>query len=320
MSIRASILSFILKRTLKKQFDTIDDVVSFRQKMTDAGNLGGDAPDRINVVPQLINDVPCEWITTEDTDQNQVLLYLHGGGYVFGSPESHRGLAWRLADESGMRVLMVDYSLAPENRFPAALEDATKCYRWLLDEGFSAEAIAIGGDSAGGGLALASLVQMKNLGLTLPSCAILLSPWLDLSASGSSVETNATADAMLTPKALNVMAGHYLGDLDRTAALASPLFADLSDLPPFLIHVGSTEILLSDTERVTSKIEESGGSVTTKVWPQMPHVFQVFASRIPEGKVAIKELSVFLKSHAKSTTTGALTSIAESAATGDQAS
>ncbi|MFT5208641.1 MAG: monoterpene epsilon-lactone hydrolase [Flavobacterium sp.] len=295
MSIRAALLSFILKRTLKKQFDTIEDVVSFRQKMTEAGSLGGDTPDRINIVPQVLNGVPCEWVTTEKTDQNQVLLYLHGGGYVFGSPESHRDLAWRLADESGMRVLMVDYRLAPENPFPAALDDTTQCYRWLLDEGFSPNSIAIGGDSAGGGLALASLVNMKNLGLTLPNSGILLSPWLDLSVSGESLETNADADAILTPYALRSMAEHYLGGLDRTAALASPLFADLSDLPPLLIHVGSTEILLSDTERVRDIIKESGGQVITKIWPKMPHVFQVLASRIPEGKVAISELSTFLK-------------------------
>ncbi len=152
-----------------------------------------------------------------------------------------------------------------------------------------------GGDSAGGGLALASLVSMKNLGLSLPNSGILLSPWLDLGASGESVEANADADAMLTPKALKTMAEHYLGKLDRSAVLASPLFADLTDLPPLLIHVGSTEILLSDTERVSVKIKESGGQVITKIWPKMPHVFQVFASRIPEAKVSIRELSTFLK-------------------------
>jgi len=295
MSIRASLISFILKRTLKKQFDTVGDVVSFRQKMADAGDLGGKTPGRISITPQTINGVSCEWVTSEQTDQNRVLIYLHGGGYVFGSPESHRGLAWRLAEESCMRVLMVDYRLAPEHPFPAALDDATTCYRWLLDEGFASDEIAIAGDSAGGGLALAALVNMKNLGLNLPRCGFLLSPWVDLSASGSSVESNAAADVMLTPNALHTMAQHYLGELDRKAPLASPLFADLSGLPPLLIHVGSTEILLSDAERLKDKILAAGGEVTLKVWPKMPHVFQVFASRIPEGIDAIKELSNFLK-------------------------
>lgn len=297
MSIRASLISFILRRTLKKQFDTIDDVVAFRQKMDEAGDLGGRIPNKVRIVPQTINDIPCEWVTTDDTDQNRVVLYLHGGGYVFGSPTSHRGLAWRLAEETGARVLMVDYRLAPEHPFPAALEDATQCYRWLLEEGFDTNSIAIGGDSAGGGLALATLVNMKNLGLDLPACGILLSPWLDLSDSGKSVESNADNDAMLTPKALNIMAKHYLGELDRTAPLASPLFADLSGLPPLLIHVGSGEILLSDAESCTAKIKEANGEVSLKIWPNMPHVFQVLASRIPEGKVAIKELANFVTGH-----------------------
>ena len=297
MSIRASLISFILRRTLKKQFDTIDDVIAFRQKMDEAGDLGGATPSNVSIVPQLINNIPCERVTTEGTDQNRVVMYLHGGGYVFGSPASHRGLAWRLAENTGARVLMVDYRLAPEDPFPSALEDATQCYRWLLEEGFESKSIAIGGDSAGGGLALACLVNMKNLGLSLPACGILLSPWLDLSASGESVEKNADKDAMLTPKALNIMAGHYLGGLDRTAPLASPLFADLSGLPPLLIHVGSGEILLSDPEACVKKIEDSKGEVSLKIWPNMPHVFQVLASRIPEGKVAIKELSAFVTAH-----------------------
>lgn len=295
MSIRAALISFIMRRTIKKQFDAIGDVVAFRERMAASANLSGPIPDKVNATPQTIGGVPCEWITLKETDQNKVLLYLHGGGYILGGPDSHRDIAWRLAEAAGMRVLVVDYRLAPEHRFPAAVDDATACYRWLLKEGFSADDIAIGGDSAGGGLAVATLVQLKNQGLPQPHCGILLSPWVDLTVSGSSVETNARADAILTPNALHTMAGHYLDDRDKTAPLASPIFADLTGLPPLLIHVGSTEILLSDSERLLDKLIEAGCSASLTIWPDMPHVFQVFAARIPEGKEAIEQLGEFLR-------------------------
>ena len=295
MSIRAALISFIMRRTIKKQFDALEDVVAFRKTMSDSTKMSGSLPAKVTVTPQTINGILCEWVTLADTDQNKVLLYLHGGGYVFGSPESHRDLAWRLAETSGMRVLMVDYRLAPENPFPAAVDDALTCYRWLLDEGFEASRIAIGGDSAGGGLAAATLVNLKNFGLPQPSCAILLSPWVDLTTSGDSIESNAQADAMLTPKSLDKMAQLYVAGRDLEAPLASPIFADLSGLAPMLIHVGSTEILLSDSERLTDRVNAAGGSAELEVWPRMPHVFQVFASRIPEGVSAVNKLGDFLR-------------------------
>jgi acetyl esterase/lipase len=197
-----------------------------------------------------------------------------------------------------MRVLMVDYRLAPEDPFPAAVDDATNCYRWLVNEGFDPERIAIGGDSAGGGLAAALLVNLKNLGLPRPGCAILLSPWTDLSVSGESVKSNAKADVVLTERALVTMADHYLGERDRKAPLASPLFADLAGLPPILVQVGSTEILFSDSEAFVKKVKTAGGKVTLEIFPKMPHVFQVFAARIPEGRDAIKKLGQFLLDNA----------------------
>lgn len=297
MSIRASILSFLLKRMVKKQFANMDDVVALRNRMADSAKLGGSIPTSVSTTPQTINGVPCEWVTLEDTDQNRVLLYLHGGGYVLGSPDSHRYLAWKLAEASGMRVLVVDYRLAPENPFPAAVDDATNCYRWLLDDGFNPKYIAIGGDSAGGGLAAATMVQLKNLGLPQPNCGILLSPWADLSLSGPSIESNADADVMLTRAALEGMATHYLDERDRKAPLASPLFADLTGLPPLLIHVGSTEILLSDAEQLAEKLNEHGGAARLEIWPKMPHVFQMFGSRIPEGRKAIDSLGEYLREH-----------------------
>ncbi len=296
MSIRAALISFMMKRTIKKQFDNLTDVAAFRESMASASQLTGKIPPDVAMTPQPADGVPCEWVTVDGIEQDKVLLYLHGGGYVFGSPESHRDLTWRLAAAARIRVLAVDYRLAPEHPFPAAVDDATRSYRWLLAEGFSPEDICIGGDSAGGGLAVATLVNLKNLGLPQPAGCILLSPWTDLSGSGESVKTNASADAMLTEKALHNMAGHYLGELDRTAALASPLFADLSGLAPMLVHVGSTEILLSDSERLVERVQAAGGEISLQIWPKMPHVFQIFAARIPEAKQAIEQLAQFIKS------------------------
>ena len=302
MSIRASLLGFIMKLTVKKQFDaldgTVEAVTAFRETMANSAQLSGAIPDKVSSTSQKLNGVPCEWVTVEGIDQNRVLVYLHGGGYAVGGPDSHRDIAWRLSEAGGMRVLMVDYRLAPEDPFPAAVDDATNCYRWLVNEGFDPERIAIGGDSAGGGLAAALLVNLKNLGLPRPGCAILLSPWTDLSVSGESVKSNAKADVVLTERALVTMADHYLGERDRKAPLASPLFADLAGLPPILVQVGSTEILFSDSEAFVKKVKTAGGKVTLEIFPKMPHVFQVFAARIPEGRDAIKKLGQFLLDNA----------------------
>jgi len=295
MSIRAQLISFLMRRTIKKQLANIgDDVDAFRERMIRASGLSPGISGEVMVEPLNILGISCEWVSVEGSDAQRVLMYFHGGGYVFRGLDSRRDIAWRLAKASGLKVLLVDYSLAPDNPFPAAIEDATACYRWLLDEGYQAGHMMIGGDSAGGGLAVATLVNLKNLGLAQPSGAILMSPWVDLSVSGESIAVNEVADAILSRAALERFAELYLGDLDRKAPLASPLFADLSGLPPVMVHVGSTEVLLSDAERLVEKIKHAGGEAFLEVWPKMPHVFQVFARRIPEGKDAIGKLGVFL--------------------------
>ena len=296
MSIRASLINFMIRRTIKGQFDSIDeDVAAFRERMAESNKMAPKIPDEVKLEAVDANGVSCEWVTMGNADSSKVLLYFHGGGYVFGGLDSHRDLCWRLSEQSGARVLAVDYRLAPEHRFPGAVEDATTSYRWLLEQGYTADKIAIGGDSAGGGLAVATMLNLKNLGVKLPNCAILLSPWVDLSCSGDSIAANAKADPMLSPVAVQKFANLYLDDLDRKAPLASPLFADLTGLPPMLVHVGDTEILQSDAERLVNKINDAGGEAVLEVWPKMAHVFQVLASRIPEGKVAIEKLGEFIK-------------------------
>ena len=296
MSIRAALISFLMRRTVKAQLENIgDDVPAFRERMNSANGLMPKLPKDALVDKVDVEGVPCEWVSADGADSHRVLMYLHGGGYVFGGFDSHRDLAWRLSNASGMRVLLVDYRLAPEHPFPAALEDATACYRWLLAEGYKPGQIVIGGDSAGGGLTLSTMVNLKNLGVEQPAGAILLSPWLDMTGSGSSVAANAKADAMLSPVSLDSFARFYLGELDRKAPLASPLFADLAGLPAMLVHVGSTEILLSDAQRLVENVQNAGGEIALDVWPKMPHVFQLFSGRIPEGKVAIEQLGQFIQ-------------------------
>jgi len=299
VSIRSTLISALLKRTVKKQFDNLDDVPAFRERMASAGGMTTKTPDnvfvsKVDVPTDSGTDIACEWVQMDEQSDRPVLMYLHGGGYVFGGLDSHRDIAWRLAEAGNVRVLVVDYRLAPEHPFPAALEDSITCYRWLLAAGIAPEQIAFGGDSAGGGLALASLVNCKNLGLPMPNCALLLSPWTDLSASGDSVQANAASDVMLTPGSLRTMADHYLGGRDHTAPLASPLFADLSGLPAIFIQASESEILLSDSERLVTKIIAAGGEAKLETWPKMPHVWQILAGRIPEGKAAILKLGEFL--------------------------
>ncbi len=300
MSIRSALMSAVLRRTIKKQLDNLEDVALFRENMAKADGLSAKTPDNVTVTPLSIPgatgvSIPCEWLQMEEASTKPVLLYFHGGCYVFGGLNSHRDIAWRLAEAGDVRVLLVDYRLAPEHPFPAALEDSIECYRWLLAQGIAPDQIAIGGDSAGGGLSVATMVNIKNLGMPMPNCAILLSPWTDLSLSGDSVKANASSDVMLTAGALKKTSGHYLGQSDHTAPLASPLFADLSGLPATFVQVSESEILLSDAQRLVTKIVDAGGEAKLETWPNMPHVWQILASRIPEGKAAIAKLGEFLK-------------------------
>ncbi len=304
MSVRAAFISFVMKHTIKKQMGKLEDVVLLREQMSGSG-LAPATPPEVALESVSCSGVNAEWVTWTGNEAEQkeeppaevhkrVLLYFHGGGYVFGGPDSHRDLAWRLAREAGLRVLVVDYRLAPEHTFPAAVEDATTSYRFLLDNGYEAQNIVIGGDSAGGGLATALLVNLKNLGLPQPAKAVLISPWVDLAQTGQSMVDNADVDAMLSADALTKMAAHYLGGRDPRAPLASPLYADLSELPPVMVLVGSTEVLLNDATRLTEKIEAAGGQVELTVWPKMPHVFPLLAARIPEGKKAISDIARFI--------------------------
>jgi len=243
------------------------------------------------------DDIPAEWIRPKKSDADKVLLFLHGGGYATGSIRTHRGLASQIAIHAGITALSIDYKLAPEHKFPTQIEQAVEAYRYLLDEGYEPQNIAIGGESAGGGLTSGTLLYLKDHDLPLPACAILMSPWLDLTASGRSQIHNKHKDPMVPHKGIPLWARNYAGEEELTHPYASPLFGDLQGLCPIYVQVGECEILLSDSTRYAEKAEKAGVDTTIEVWPNMFHAWQGFWMVIPEGKAAIEKLGEFLKKH-----------------------
>lgn len=256
-------------------------------------------PPGTNCEPIEVDGVPAEWITAPNASADATLYWLHGGGYSIGSIKSHRGMISRLSAASRIRAFAVEYRLAPENPFPAGLEDALTGYRWLLKQGIDPKSIVLGGDSAGGGMTLAVLVSLKDAGEPLPAAAVLYSPWTDLTWSGDSVTTRAEADPWISPDMGVEGAALYLGDAPATNPLASPLFADLSGLPPTLIQVGDAEVLLDDSTRVADKMKAAGVDVTLEVWDEMIHVWQAFATILPEGQQAIDKTGEFIRSRVR---------------------
>ena len=259
-------------------------------------------PDVSYEVSEL-GSVAGEWVRHGQDNGQRSLLYLHGGGYMLGCPEAYRDLTGRLAIAAAADLFVADYRLAPEDPFPAALEDALACYRALINDGIPASSITIAGDSAGGGLTLATLVALREAGDPLPAAAVCLSPWSDLNFTGPTMTINSGSDPMLTAGTLGAMADAYAGTIpdgqDRTNPRMSPYYGDLSGLPPILIQVGSDEILLDDARRVAEKITHSGRQVTLNIWPGMPHVWQMFAALIPEGREAITDIGEYVQANTR---------------------
>ncbi|VVP20902.1 Monoterpene epsilon-lactone hydrolase [Pseudomonas fluorescens] len=242
------------------------------------------------------NGVPVRWIKVPGAAEQQVLIYLHGGGFKMGSLTSHHDLMVRLSEAAGCRVLGVDYRLLPEHGFPEPLLDVLAVYDWLVAQGFEPNQLAIAGDSAGGGLAAATLLALRDKGRPLPAAAVLLSAWTDLSASGESYQTRAEADPIHQRPMIVALAAQYLGEGgDPCNPLASPLHGELTGLPPLLLQVGDRETGLDDSTLFASKAREAGVAVELQVWPQMIHVFQQFAEELPEAREAIASIGVFLR-------------------------
>jgi epsilon-lactone hydrolase len=252
-------------------------------------------PAGTRVEPTTAGGVSGEWVSAPDAATDKVILYLHGGGYTMGSSKaSHSGASF-LSAASGCRVLVIDYRLAPEHPFPAAIEDATAAYRWLIDQGILPHHVVIKGASSGGGLALAALVMLRDAGVALPACAVLLSPWTDLAGTGESMTTRAEADPMVTPDMNRYHAVLYAGGTDLRHPLISPLYADLHGLPPLLIQVGSDEIMLDDSTRVAERAKAAGVEVTLDIWEGMWHVWHAFAAQLPEGQRALEQIGQFIR-------------------------
>lgn len=245
--------------------------------------------------PVDVEGIAGEWVLAPDVSAHATVLYLHGGGYSVGSIISHRGMASYLSGASSARFLLIDYRLAPEHPHPAAVEDAVAAYRWLIDRGTRPENMALGGDSAGGGLAIATLVAARDAGLPMPSCAFVLSPWVDMEGIGESYTTKAEVDPMLKREGSKLAAERYLAGIDARTPLASPIYADLSGLPPLLIHVGEAEILLDDSNMLAQRARAAGVEVILETWPDMIHVWHYFASMVPESREAIEVVGRFLK-------------------------
>jgi monoterpene epsilon-lactone hydrolase len=241
--------------------------------------------------------VPGLRVSASNAATDRAILYLHGGGYVFGSSRSHRHLGEFLSRAAAAQVFMLDYRLAPEHPYPAAVDDATKAYRWLLASGFKPGRIAIAGDSAGGGLAFATLLSIRQNRLPNPACAVPLSPWIDLECTGETMTTKAEADPMVHREFTAQLAGLYAPSGKLRDPLVSPLHADLKGLPPLLIQVGERETLLDDSRRIADNARRAGVDVTLEIEPGQIHVYQIFASRLDEGVTAIDRVGAFIRKH-----------------------
>jgi len=253
--------------------------------------------ENVSCEPLSVDGIPAEWIVPDEASDQAVLLYLHGGGYCIGSINTHRGMVSHIAKTAKTRALLIDYRLAPEYPFPAAVEDSTATYKWLLSQGIVASDIIIAGDSAGGGLTVSTLVSLKEKGIPLPAAAVLISPWVDLAITGDSVISKAEIDPMVTKEGLIEMAEAYMDNTDPRTPLASPLYSDLVGLPPMLIHVGTSEILLDDANRLVDHARKAGIEVTLNVAEGMCHVWHFFTIMLPEALEAINEVAGFMREH-----------------------
>lgn len=239
--------------------------------------------------------VPAEWIDAQSTRSDCAFLYLHGGGYFIGSCQSHRGFASHIAKACRSRLLLPEYRLAPENPFPAGLMDARATYRFLLAQGYPPERIIIGGESSGGGLTLALLQTLRDEGMPMPAGAVLLSAWTDLLGTGESMTSRAKQDPWLRPAGIKIVADRYRGGTPTNHPLVSPLYGDLREFPPLLIHAGDDEILLDDSTRLASKAAAAGVETTLKVWPGLWHAFHAFYPWVPEARQAHREIGEWVK-------------------------
>src|SRR5215813_5141056 len=252
-------------------------------------------PDGVSVTTTDAGGVNAEWAQAQNARRDAVILYFHGGGYVIGSPTSHRHLVAALSQAAGVSALAVDYRLSPEHPFPAAVDDAARAYQWLLQSGIAPSRIVIAGDSCGGGLTVATLLALRERGLPLPAAGVCLSSWVDLTITAESYTTKADVEPIITRESVTAWAQAYLQGQDVRTPLASPIFADLSGLPPLLIQVGTEEVLLDDSTRLGARAKAAGVDATLEVWDEMIHVWHFFYPMLREGREAIARIGEFVR-------------------------
>lgn len=259
----------------------------------------------LRLSPVCDRGVRGEWVAPKEFGES-VILFLHGGGYVSCSPATHRPITAALARLTGSRVFALDYRIAPEHRFPAALDDALTAYRWLLEQGLPADAISVAGDSAGGGLVLSLLLRARDEGLPLPACGVCFSAWTDLAGTGASVRHNDGRCAMFRTENIAEFAALYLGDCSPFESYASPAHADLGGLPPLLLQVGSTELLFDDTRLVHEKIQKAEGASRMEIFEDVFHGWQMLDGIVPEARAALRQAADFISGHAQPSRPSAL--------------
>jgi acetyl esterase/lipase len=292
LSLRARLVRIAYRLFMKKsEADLSFDQI--RQRFARMERLTPMPPRGTKTTSVSAGGVPGLLVETPASRPDRHLLYLHGGAYAFGTPQLYRHFTWRMANAARARVLIVDYRLAPEHPFPAGLEDAVTAWRWLIDNGAKPAATMMVGDSAGGGLTLATMLKLRDEGLTLPAAAAVMSPWTDLALTGASFRDNADSDPMLIADDVPRFAAAYLAGTDPRDPYASPLYADAQGLAPTLIQVGSDEILRDDAVRMAEKLREAGCDVELQIWPAMPHTWHLLAPILPEARAAIGEIGRF---------------------------
>ncbi len=307
-SLQSQLLIFVIRNRHLLRFhlkrDAWDDSTSIPdfRRQCEEGARRMKLPDGIEVVPVTINSVTgiqnrqAEWLIPCGATKDKVILYAVGGGYVSGSCTDHRAMVAKITKGCGVTTLLFDHRLAPEDPFPAALEDTLTAYQWLLAQGVSSTSILLAGDSAGGGLCLATLLALRDQGIPLPAAAVALSPWTDLALTGDSYRTK--LQASIDPPGMSaVCSKYYAGENDPRLPWISPLYADLRGLPPLFICVGTNETMLDDSTRFAEKAQAAGVDITLRVWEGMVHCFPLMAPLFPEATQALAEVCAFIKTH-----------------------
>lgn len=293
-----SVSSYFIKKGIKVGAKKLNlkekDIGESRYVIDSFARKFSKLPKNCKVEQIQIEGIYAEWISNNQSEAGKVILYLHGGGYGYCSADTHRSLAARIMIESGVKVLLPEYRLAPEHPYPAAIEDTLTIHRWLLKQGYESSNIIFAGDSAGGGLSVAAALALRDQSETLPSAVICLSPWVDLTSSGESYIENKEKDPYLVKELVRKTAQAYAAEESLDNRLISPVFADLSGFPPLFIQVGSIEILLSDAKLLADKARKAGVEVHLKVWEGMWHVWQI-SNKLPEAKKAVKEIGDFVR-------------------------